>query len=195
MTSALTTQTSAAAVPAVEDPRRVLRLRLRLKPKAATTGFVDGGWWPRSRDLAVELPGLLAVLAVRLGRIERVTYHLGDWDPTPARLSFEGGVVRLGGYRAQHADTVDVLAARQRVTLLVVPPQTSSQTAHEALMSAGRRGNTDDVEALLKSRRFARRIVRRAERDAPAEDEAESAQQRWELDGGHLNARREGPAD
>jgi Family of unknown function (DUF5994) len=192
MTSAPTTHTSAAAVTAVEDPRRMLRLRL--KPKAAATGFVDGGWWPWSRDLAVELPGLLAVLAVRLGRIERVSYHLGDWDPTPARLSFEGGVVRLGGYHAQHADTVDVLAARQRVTLLVVPPQTSSKTAHEALMSAGHRGSTDDVEALLKPRRSARRIVRRAGR-AAAEDEAESAQQRWELDGGHLYARREGPAD
>ncbi|MDT0352853.1 DUF5994 family protein [Pseudonocardia charpentierae] len=23
-----------------------------------TTGWVDGGWWPRSRDLAAELPGL-----------------------------------------------------------------------------------------------------------------------------------------
>ena len=149
MTSAPTISMIAAPVTAVEGPRQVLRLRL--KPKAATAGFVDGGWWPRSRDLAVELPGLLAVLAVRLGRIERVSYHLGDWDPPPARLSVEGGVVRLGGYRAQHADTVDVLAARQRVTLLVVPPETSVQAAHDALMTAGHRGNTDDVEALLKS--------------------------------------------
>ena len=103
MTSAPTIPMSATPVTTVEDPRRVLRLRL--KPKAATTGFVDGGWWPRSRDLAVELPGLLAVLAVRLGRIERVSYHLGDWDPIPARLTVEGRVVRLGGYRAQHAST------------------------------------------------------------------------------------------
>ena len=181
MTSAPTIQTNAAVVAAAEDPRRALRLRL--KPKAAAKGFVDGGWWPRSRDLAVELPGLLAVLAVRLGRIERVSYdHLGAWDPTPTTLSSEGGVVRLDGNRAQHADTVDVLGARQRVTLLVVPPETSSQAAHEALMSAGRRANTDDVEALLMSRR----IIRRAGRDAAAEDEAESAQQRWELDGGHF---------
>ena len=184
MTSAPTIQTSAAPVTAVEGPRQVLRLRL--KPKAATTGFVDGGWWPRSRDLAVELPGLLAVLAVRLGRIERVSYHLGDWDPTPARLGVEGGVVRLGGYRAQHADTVDVLAARQRVTLLVVPPETSVQAAHDALMTAGHRGNTDDVEALLKSRRFVPRIVRSAGASAVAEDEAEPAQQCWEHEGGHL---------
>jgi hypothetical protein len=34
--------------PLVEAPR-VWR-RLRLKPTAPTTGWVDGGWWPRSRD-------------------------------------------------------------------------------------------------------------------------------------------------
>jgi hypothetical protein len=44
------------------------RVRPRLKPKAPTTGWVDGGWWPRSRDLPAELSGLLSVLAVRLKR-------------------------------------------------------------------------------------------------------------------------------
>jgi hypothetical protein len=45
---------------------------LRLKPKAPATGYVDGGWWPRSRDLSAELAALVEVLVVRLGRIERV---------------------------------------------------------------------------------------------------------------------------
>lgn len=49
-----------------------LTLRLRTKPKAPTTGYVDGAWWPRSRDLAVELPALLAVPVVRLGQVQRV---------------------------------------------------------------------------------------------------------------------------
>ncbi len=172
MTSAPTIRTSAAPATTAEGSRQVLRLRL--KPKAAAaTGFVDGGWWPRSRDLAVELPGLLAVLAVRLGRIERVSYHLGDWDPIPAKLSAEKGVVRLGGYRAQHADTVDVLAARQRVTLLVVPPETSEEAAHDALMTAGHRGNMDDVAALLTPRRLVPRTVSTARASAASEDEAE----------------------
>jgi hypothetical protein len=122
---------------------------------------------------------LLAVLAVRLGRIERVSYHLGDWGPTLGKISCGVGVVRLGGYRAQHADTVDVLAAGQRVTLLVVPPETSAQTAHAALMAAGHRGNTNDVETLLRSRPLAPQALRHADRET-----AESAQQRWALDGG-----------
>ena len=76
------------------------RLRLRLKPQGPTRGQVDGGWWPRSRDLAAELPSLLAVLAVRLGRIERLTYHLTDWSPAPRKIICRGGVVQLGALHA-----------------------------------------------------------------------------------------------
>jgi uncharacterized protein DUF5994 len=152
------------------------RLRLRLKPQGPTGGHVDGGWWPRSRDLAAELPSLLAVLAVRLGRIERFTYHLTDWRPAPRTIICRGGVVRLGGYRTQPAGTVNVLADSQRVTLLVVPPQTPPQNAHAALMAAGHRGNTDDVEALLAA----------CQPTTPLFDgEREAALERWELDGGH----------
>jgi hypothetical protein len=50
--------------------------RLRLKPKAPATGYVDGAWWPHSDDLPIELPDLLAVLSVRLGPIDRVIYKL-----------------------------------------------------------------------------------------------------------------------
>jgi len=152
MTSASTILNRSAPARSVDDPRE----RLRLKPKAPSTGWVDGGWWPRSRDLAAELPGLLAVLAVRLGRIERVSYHLGEWGPTPRKISCGGGVVRLGGYRGQHANTVDVLGRGQRLTLLVVAPEASAQTAHVALMAAGHRGNTDNVDALLGYRQVAR---------------------------------------
>ena len=61
------------------------------------------------------------MLAVRLGRIERVTYHLGDWDPSARKIVVDGSVVRLGGFRSQRACTLDVLAELHRVTLLVVP--------------------------------------------------------------------------
>ena len=76
---------------------------------------------------------------------------------------------------------MDVLAAGQRVTLLVVPPQTSAQTAHAALMAAGHRDNTDKIETLLHSRPLAPQALRHADRKT---EEAESAQQRWELDSG-----------
>lgn len=123
--------------------------RLTLKPRTPVTGRVDGGWWPRSRDLAAELPALQAALADRLGAVERVSYRFEDWDTTARRTSIDGRAVRLSGYRMQPAATVDVLGAHHRVTLLVVSPDTEQATAHAALEAAGRPGNADEIEALL----------------------------------------------
>lgn len=148
--------------------------RLRLKPKAPVTGFVDGGWWPRSRDLPTELPALAAVLAIRLGPVESVSYNLDDWRPAPRKITIDGAIVRLAGYRSQRRATVDVLGARQRLTLLVVPPETMPQPAHAALMASGHRDNTDAIEAMLLN----------PADDNPAGDDP--AEQRWELDGGHV---------
>jgi uncharacterized protein DUF5994 len=153
-------------------------LRLRLKPRAPVSGFVDGGWWPRSRDLPAELPALLAVLAVRLGPVESVSYNLDAWEPAPRRITVDGRVVRLAGYRSQHPATIDVLSAGHRVTLLVVPPEATQEAAHGTLMAAGHRDNADRVDALLLAG------------SVDASDDV--AQQRWDLDGGPVRMRAAG---
>ena len=135
-----------ASQPPVDDHEHS---RSKLKPRAPVTGRVDGGWWPRSRDLVAELSALQAVVAERLGTVESVSYHLGDWDPAARRIPVHGRTVRLAGYRTQHPATVDVLGARCRLTLLVVPPETVPATADAALAAAGSPGNTDEIEALL----------------------------------------------
>ncbi|WNV87478.1 DUF5994 family protein [Umezawaea sp. Da 62-37] len=76
-------------------------LRLRLTPKAAPTGYVDGAWWPRTSDLAAELPELAEVLAIRLGAVSRVGYAMAGWDDTPRRVEVDGQVVRLEGFHVQ----------------------------------------------------------------------------------------------
>ena len=145
MTSAATTRSAPQSAP--DDSQH---LRLRLKPRGPVTGFVDGGWWPRSRDLPAEVPALLDMLADRLGPVERVSYNLDAWGPTPPRkITIDGRLVRLAGYRSQHPAIVDVLSAEHRITLLVVPPEATAQAAHDTLMAAGRRANADPVEALL----------------------------------------------
>src|SRR5437763_4998905 len=143
--------TTAARFALAADERSHHSPRLRLKPKAPATGYVDGAWWPTSRDLTAELPSLLAVLAVRLEGIERVTFNLSAWPPTGRRLAFGGGDVRLEDFRAQHSGTVTVIGAwdRHRVTLLVVPPETDPDLAQRMLMTAAHRGNKDSVETLL----------------------------------------------
>ena len=70
-------------------------LRLRLKPAHRSCGFVQGGWWPRSTRLTVELPSLLKALSLRFGSIAGVRYHQSDWSPTPPSIKDNGGNVIL----------------------------------------------------------------------------------------------------
>jgi len=124
--------------------------RLRLKPKAPVTGSVDGAWWPRSNDLTKELPDLLAVLSVRLGAIDRVMYNLTEWANVPRRVLFGGRAVRLDGYSRQPANILEVLGiGREKILLLVVPPYSDPDHAHETMMTAAAPDNASSVDDLL----------------------------------------------
>lgn len=126
--------------------------RLRLKPKAPITGCVDGAWWPRSDDLTKELPDLLAVLSVRLGAIDRVMYNLTEWANVPRRVLFGGRAVRLDGYTRQPANILEVLGiGREKILLLVVPPHSDPDYAHETMMTAAAPDNASSVDDLLGS--------------------------------------------
>jgi hypothetical protein len=160
-----------------EPPRQTLRLKL--KPKAPTTGYVDGAWWPRSRDLSAELPALLAVLAIRLGRVHRVSHNLATWNTAHRRLNVDGHAVRLGGFHAQHPHTIDVIGPNgTRLTLLVLPPATHPATAHQILMIAARRNNVDSIDELLAP--IAAAGPGPATSDLPDDPDV----QHWEVDGG-----------
>ena len=124
--------------------------RLRLKPKALPTGYVDGAWWPRSDDLAAELPDLLAVLSVRLGQISNMSYLGREWANTPARVIVGGCAVRLEAYRRHPQNTVEILGVSgTSIMLLVVPPATEVGHAHSTMMSAAARGNSSTPASLL----------------------------------------------
>jgi len=123
--------------------------RLSLKPESATTGFVDGAWWPASRDLAAEMPSLIAALADRVGTVERVSYNIDAWNGVPRKVRVDGNVVRMGGFRSQAAATLKVLGEQGMLTLLLVPPETEEQAAQRVLATASENGNTEGVDALL----------------------------------------------
>lgn len=151
--------------------------RLRLKSKAPHGGYVDGAWWPHSDDLAVELPDLLAVLSVRLGRIDRVSYRLGAWANAPRKLTTGGRAVRLDGYRRQPLNTIEVRGLdddRDRLILLVIPSRTDPNDAHTTMMAAAQSENTATVDGLL--------MISPRDRDRRAQ--ASTAQDRWESEGG-----------
>jgi Family of unknown function (DUF5994) len=149
--------------------------RLRLKPKARQSGHVDGAWWPRSDDLTAELPDLLAVLSVRLGRIDRVTYNLNEWVKAPAKVALGGRTVRLNGYRRQPINSVEVLGLnRSKIVLLVVPPRADPDHAHDTMMAAAGPNNASTVDNLL--------VI--CVRNRAMRTQAAAAQERWESEGG-----------
>lgn len=140
--------------PPVQTPR------LRLKPKAPQSGYVDGAWWPHSADLTAELPDLLSVLSVRLGPIGRVIYNVNEWAKPPAKLATGGRTVRLDGYRLQPANTVEALGFDyNKIVLLVVSPQADPDQAHAIMMTAAGPDNALTVDSLLK--------ISAEEREAP----------------------------
>jgi Family of unknown function (DUF5994) len=131
--------------PPVQTPR------LRLKPKAPQSGYVDGAWWPHSADLTAELPDLLSVLSVRLGPIGRVIYKMNEWTKPPAKFATGGRMVRLDGYRLQPANTVEALGFDyNKIVLLVVSPQADPDQAHAIMMTAAGPDNALTVDSLLK---------------------------------------------
>jgi hypothetical protein len=148
--------------------------RLRLKPKAPLTGYVDGAWWPRGDDLTAELPDLLAVLSVRLGPIGRVMYSLNEWAKAPARLATGGRAVRLDGYRLQPENTLEVLGVGgNKIVVLVVPPDTDPGDAHASMMAAAAPNNDSTVDGLLMSAG-----------DRKSRAEAVATPEFWDSDGG-----------
>jgi hypothetical protein len=144
------TQTQTRSSTGWHQPAPERTPRLRLKPKALPTGYVDGAWWPHSTDLVAELADLLAVLSVRVGPIAYVTYRLGEWPTPPAKAVIGGYRVRVAGYRRQPPNTVEVLGVGgTSIVLLVVPPEADAEQAHDILMAAARPDDASTTAGLL----------------------------------------------
>ena len=131
-----------------------VRVSLRDDAGSADSPF-DGGWFPRSRDLAVEVPELVAELDRRGIRVERFTYPLDAWLPAPRKVVVSGRVVRTGGFRSMDPQVVCLTwdGGRRRADLLVVPPETDVLTGARALRLAVRRGLPRSPQMVLAAAR------------------------------------------
>lgn len=59
-------------------------------------GYPDGAWCPRSRNLAAELPALIADLRQQGLRVKRVAYNPALWNPAPRRIIADSVPIDLG---------------------------------------------------------------------------------------------------
>ena len=146
----MTLQTGRSSIDSTHTRPRITP-RLRLKPKGSTPGDVDGAWWPHGDALPIELPDLLAVLSIRLGPIDRVTYNFADWAKAPTEFPTGDDMVRLSGYYQQPVNTIQVVGInRTKLVLLVVPTRTDPEHAHDIMMSAAAPDNASSVDGLLR---------------------------------------------
>lgn len=125
--------------------RQPLRLRLSEHPGVDR---LDGGWWPQSRDLAVELPDLVAHFPSDAGRIVRAVYSPPDWDGYQRRIPLPRGYVKVGSFPRDDTHVFDLLMTDgSRLRLLVVPSALAEGDV--ALDEAAAIGNTRSPAELL----------------------------------------------
>ncbi|MFG3051361.1 DUF5994 family protein [Kitasatospora sp. NPDC048239] len=143
----MTTTLDRATTPTATDSTA----RLSLTPSGVRPGRLDGAWWPRSRDLLLELPALAAEIDGRWGRITRITVNPAQWPVIPRRIAVTGHTVHAGWFTIEqdlHVITVCSYAPR-RLNLLVVPPQTDAVEAARLMAEAADPANTRTASELL----------------------------------------------
>lgn len=116
--------------------------RLALRPEAPISAHLDGAWWPRSTQLATELPGLVARLSYRLGQVNLVGYHLNAWTETPSEMEIAGQTVELVGVTSDEPNSVVLVAKGHHIALLVIAPDTREQVAQQELEAASKRAES-----------------------------------------------------
>ncbi|WP_205471663.1 DUF5994 family protein [Nocardioides sp. SYSU D00038] len=126
--------------------REPLRLRLADHPGHDQ---LDGGWWPRSRRLEVELVSLLAGLPAAHGVVERVLCSPADWDDAPRSTTTGDRSVEVLPVLEDDPHVVEVETTDRVLRLLVVPPPFTADQGDEALLAAATRGNRHSAASLL----------------------------------------------
>ncbi len=111
--------------------------RLTLDPALPQRGAISGGWWPRSLDAGAELPAMLTELSPLAGRVSRVAVQVDAFGNIPHQLMVGGRKVHVAWFRAMDPHTISLtMAGRDRLTLLVVPPEATPASGAEALRLA-----------------------------------------------------------
>lgn len=127
--------------------RGPLRLRMARHPDR---NHIDGGWWPQSRDLAVELADLVDHFPTQFGRIVRALVSPPDWDPAPRRIPVAGGYVKVGSFPRDDTHVIHLKTSDRLVLhVLVVPPGYTDDQGAEALLAAAASGNAHPASDLL----------------------------------------------
>lgn len=156
-----------------DQPRAPLRLRLSESPGRAA---LDGGWWPRTRDIDVELADLVDRFPVETGRVSRALYSRPDWDTQPRSVRVARGLLKTGSFPRDDAHVMVLsMSTRTWLRLLVVPPdQLEGEQALRLAADPSNRSSASDILAALRD----------SDAATEASDAATEAHEQWADDGG-----------
>lgn len=135
-----------ASVPA-SPSRAPLRLRMAEHPGQH---ILDGGWWPQTGDLSVELADLVDHFPAESGRIVRALVSPPDWESTPRIVPVTGRYVKVGAFPRDDTHLILLTTSdRRTLRVLVVPPAFTPDQGDEALRaSAEARSGHTAIEVL-----------------------------------------------
>ncbi|CAM5573202.1 DUF5994 family protein [Streptomyces narbonensis] len=122
---------------------------LRLRTTHSREGVLDGAWWPRSRDVATELPDLIRALTAHLGPVTRVGLDTDAWEEVPTRVVVNDRVVRLDSFPVGDDTVLITRGDNDHFALLVVPPDTTPDAARDAMARAVGAGNVTQAAEIL----------------------------------------------
>ena len=136
----------------LRTPEADTRSRVGFRQPVSSGGFLDAAWWPRSRDLAAELPSLMSVLWTAGRDVNRITYNLHAWDAAPRRMQIEGRTVRLGGFASSDPVTVRLSDPwdRERIDILVIAPDTEADVAERIFTAVEKSDNPYRAHEILE---------------------------------------------
>ncbi|MGW1884551.1 DUF5994 family protein [Streptomyces sp. NPDC001970] len=122
---------------------------VRLETTHTRQGILDGAWWPRSRDIGAELPGLITALTERLGPVTRVGLDTAAWEELPTRLIVDDRVVHIDSFPVGDDTVLITRGDRDHFSLLVVPPDATPDAARAAMARAVRADNVSQADQIL----------------------------------------------
>ena len=120
--------------------------RLSLKPSSSVRGAVDGAWWPRSRDAAIEIAALIEELGAQRTPVRGLALARVGWDSAPRRIGLASGR-KVAVDWSQTGHMIRLIDTNyQQIDLLIIPVETTPASAELALAMASD-GHDPDITA------------------------------------------------
>jgi hypothetical protein len=122
-------------VDAHSSPTPDCSARLSLKPSSSARGAVDGAWWPRSTDPAIELAALIEALGAQRTPVRGIALNRAGWDSAPRRIRLASGrKVAVDWFPTGDVRMIRIIDTDyQRIDLLVIPVDTTPAIAELAV--------------------------------------------------------------